>query len=455
MSGNLDLETLTSLIAAGEIDTVVVAFTDMQGRLVGKRVTGGFFLDSVVEETHGCDYLLATDMENEPVPGFAAASWALGYGDFILKPDLSTLRRIPWLEGSALVLCDVLDHRHRQDLPHSPRAILRRQLARLAEKGMVAKIGSELEFYLLDESYESAREKDYRNLKFAGWYNQDYHLFQTSKEESVVRAIRNGMEAAAVPVEVSKGECGPGQEEINLRYAEALEMADRHVIYKHGAKEIAHLHGKAVTFMAKLGHDLPGSSFHLHSSLWDKNSDAPLFADADDPHGMSRLFKHYLAGLLACAEDMTFFFAPTINAYKRFQSGSFAPTKLAWSVDNRTAGFRLLGPGAGTRVECRVPGADANPYLAYAATLACGLHGIENALALPPPFVGNVYQGEAVRDVPKTLRAALEALDNSAVLRAALGDAVVEHYLRSGRWEQAEFDKQVTDWELIRTFERI
>lgn len=454
MSGNLDLETLTTLIAAGEIDTVVVAATDMQGRLVGKRVTGRFFLDSVVEETHGCDYLLATDMENEPVPGYEAASWELGYGDFILKPDLNTLRRIPWLEGTALLLCDVLDHRDHADLPHSPRAILKKQLARLADKGMVAKMGSELEFYLLDESYEAAREKDYKGLKFPGWYNEDYHIFQTTKEEPVIRAIRNGMDAAAIPVEVSKGECGPGQEEINLRYGEALEMADRHVIYKNGAKEIAHLQGKAITFIAKLGTDLAGSSFHLHSSLWDAKSDQPLFVDEADAHGMSTLFKHYLAGLLACAEEMTFFFAPTINSYKRFQSGSFAPTKLAWSHDNRTAGFRLLGPGAGTRVECRVPGADANPYLAFAATLACGIHGIENELELPPAFVGNLYDGDEVRDVPKTLRAALAALDGSTVLRAALGDAVVDHYLHSGRWEQAEFDRRVTDWELIRNFER-
>ena len=454
MSSNLDLNTLKKLVEAGEIDTVVVAMVDMQGRLMGKRVTGHFFLSSIVEETHGCDYLLTIDMENEPVPGYEAANWDLGYGDFTFKPDLGTLRRIPWLEGTALVLCDLLDHHHHQDISHSPRAILKKQLARLADRGWVAKMASELEFYLFDEPYDQAREKAYKGLKHAGWYIEDYHIFQTTKEESLIRAIRNGMDGAGIPVEVSKGEWGPGQEEINLVYAEALEMADRHVIYKNGAKEIAFLHGKALTFMAKFAYELAGSSFHLHSSLWDAKSDTPLFADEADEHGHSKLFKHYLAGLLACAPEMTLFFAPNINSYKRFQAGSFAPTKLAWSLDNRTAGFRVLGPGAGTRVECRIPGADANPYLAYAAVLAAGLHGIENQLALQPAYSGNVYEAGEVPDVPKTLREALAALDGSAVLRKALGDKVVDHYLHAGRWEQQEYDRRVTDWEVIRNFER-
>ncbi len=454
MSGNLDLDGLKKLVKSGDIDTVVVAMVDMQGRLMGKRVTGNFFLDSVVEETHGCDYLLTVDMEMEPVPGYEAASWDLGYGDFTFKPDLNTLRRIPWLEGTALVLCDILDHHHHAEVPHSPRAILKRQLARLKEKGWVAKMASELELYVIDESFQSAREKNYRDLKHAGWYIEDYHIFQTTKEEGLIRAIRNGMEAAGIPVEVSKGEWGPGKEEINLRYAEALEMADRHVIYKNGAKEIAYLQGKAITFMAKLRYDLAGSSFHLHSSFWDAASDKPLFYDADAEHGMSSLFRHYLAGLLACAPQLIYFFAPNINSYKRFQAGSFAPTKIAWSIDNRTAGFRTLGPGAGTRVECRIPGADANPYLAYAAILAAGLHGIENQLELGPPFQGNVYEGEGVPDVPKTLREALAELDKSEVLRAALGDAVIDHYLHAGHWEQREYDRRVTDWEVIRNFER-
>ena len=453
MQGVLDRRTLEGLIASGEIDTVVVCFADMQGRLVGKRVTGHFFLESVIEETHACNYLLAVDMEMEPVPGYEAASWDLGYGDFTVKPDLGTLRRTPWLEGTALVLGDVYDH-HGEALPHAPRNILKRQLARLAERGWAAKMGSELEFYLFDETYDSAREKGYRDLKHAGWYIQDYHVFQTTKEEGVIRAIRNNMDAAGIPVEVSKGEWGPGQEEINFKYAETLEMADRHAIYKNGAKEIAFLHGKAISFMAKLAYDLAGSSCHIHASLWDAETDAPLFHDPEDPHGMSRLFRHFLAGQLALASEITYFLAPYINSYKRFQAGSFAPTKAAWSLDNRTAGFRVVGAGAGTRVECRIAGADANPYLAFAALIAAGLHGIENELELAEPFSGNAYESEAVPDVPKTLREAMAALEGSKILRAALGDEVVRHYLHAGAWEQAEYDRRVTDWEVIRHFER-
>jgi glutamine synthetase len=454
MNGMLDLETLKGLVERGEIDTVVVAMVDMQGRLVGKRVSAPFFLDSVVEETHGCDYLLTVDIEMEPVPGYEAASWDLGYGDFVLKPDMTSLRRTPWLEGTALILCDVLDHRTHDDLPHSPRAILRRQLKRLSERGWKSYMASELEFYVIDEPYDVAREKNYRNLKHAGWYIQDYHIFQTTKEEPLIRAIRVGMENAGIPVEVSKGEWGPGQEEINLRYAEALEMADRHSIYKNGAKEIAFLQGKAITFMAKLAYDLAGNSCHIHSSIWDAAGETPLFYDPQGTHGMSQLFEHYLAGLLHCASDITYFLAPYINSYKRFQAGSFAPTKAGWSVDNRTAGFRLLGPGAGTRVECRIAGADCNPYLAYAAILAAGLHGVENELELEPEYRGNIYEAENVPDVPKTLRDALAALDNSEVMRGALGDNVVDHYVHAGKWEQLEYDRRVTDWEVLRNFER-
>jgi len=453
MKGLLDRGELTRLVEAGEIDTVVVGFPDMQGRLMGKRVTGHFFLDSVIEETHACNYLLAVDMEMEPVPGFKAASWELGYGDFAIRPDLSTLRRTPWLEGTAIVIGDVCDH-HGQLLPHAPRSILKKQLARLEERGWTAKLGSELEFYLFDEPYDQAREKDYKKLKHAGWYIEDYHIFQTTKEEGIIRAIRNHMDAIGIPVEVSKGEWGPGQEEINFRYAEALEMADRHVIYKNAAKEIAFLQGKAITFMAKPYYDLAGSSCHIHSSLWEAKTDKPLFHDRADDLGMSKLFRHYVAGLLTLARDMTFFLAPYINSYKRFQSGTFAPTKAAWSLDNRTAGFRVIGAGPGTRVECRIPGADANPYLAFAAIIAAGLHGIDNELELPKPFQGNMYQAKRIPDVAKTLRDALVGLEKSKVLRAALGDEVVEHYLHAGRWEQFEYDRRVTDWEVIRGFER-
>lgn len=449
----LGVTELEGLIRSGELDTVVVCFPDMQGRLVGKRVTGHFFLESAAGELHACDYLLALDMDMEPVPGYAASSWDKGYGDFAIRPDFGTLRRIPWLEGTALVLGDVFGH-DGQPVPHAPRTMLKRQLARLAERGMVAKFGSELELYVFDETFESAHAKHYRDLKTAGWYIEDYHVFQTTKEEGLVRAIRNGMDAAGIPVEFSKGEWGPGQEEINLRYAEALEMADRHVVYKNGVKEIAWLQGKAVTFMAKWNEELAGSSCHVHSSLWSRDGDKALFFDDDDPQGMSKLFRHWLAGQLACAREMTWFLAPYVNSYKRFQAGSFAPTRASWSFDNRTAGFRVLGHGAGLRVECRVPGADVNPYLAYAATVAAGLHGIENELELEPALEGNLYENEDAREVPKTLREALAALEESVVLRAAFGDEVLEHYLHTGRWEQSEADRRVTDWERVRNFER-
>ncbi|ARA93936.1 MAG: glutamine synthetase [Bacteroidetes bacterium] len=453
MTGMLDLDTLKQLVGDGDIDTVLVCMVDMQGRLIGKRVTGWYFLEHVIHEMHVCNYLLTVDMAMEPVPGYAAASWDLGYGDIAIRPDLGTLRLIPWLPGTALVLGDCCDH-HGNDLPHAPRSILKRQIDRLAERGMMAKMASELEFYVLDESYEAARAKDYKDLKTAGWYIEDYHIFQTTKEEPLIRAIRNGMDGAGIPVEFSKGEWGPGQEEINLRYAEALEMADRHSIYKNGVKEIAYLHGKAVTFMAKWRYDLAGSSCHIHSSLWDVRTGRPLFYDADAADGMSRTMRHYLAGQLALAREMTYFLAPYINSYKRFQAGSFAPTRAVWSLDNRTAGFRVIGSGPGLRVECRIPGADVNPYLAYAATLAAGLYGIEHELELEPAFTGNAYAADAIREVPKTLREALAELDGSEVLRAAFGDAVIDHYLRAGRWEQEEYDRRITDWERRRFFEQ-
>ena len=453
MSSNLDISGLRAAVDSGEIDTVLVCFPDMQGRLVGKRVTGRFFLDKCIDEMHVCDYLLTVDMDMEPVPGYRVASWDTGYGDFALKPDLSTLRRIPWLEATALVLADCCDH-HGTELPHAPRTILKRQVARARELGFTVKMGSELELYVFDETYETAREKNYRDLRTAAWYIEDYHIFQTTKEEDLIRAIRNGMDGAGVPVEFSKGEWGPGQEEINLQYAEALEMADRHSIYKNGVKEIAYQKGKAVTFMAKWDYALAGNSCHLHSSLWDADSDRPLFHDDGAADGMSPLFRRYLAGQLALAHDATYFYAPYINSYKRFQAGSFAPTKSAWSRDNRTAGFRIVGAGPSLRVECRIPGADVNPYLAFAAAIAAGLYGIENELELEPPIAGNIYELDDVRDVPKTLRAALDALDRSAPLRTAFGDDVIEHYLHTGRWEQGEYDRRVTDWDLLRNFER-
>jgi glutamine synthetase len=449
MAGNLDLDALNEQVAAGAIDTVLVCFPDMQGRLIGKRVSGRFFVEQAAQEMHACDYLLAVDMEMEPVPGYAAASWDLGYGDFAIQPDLATLRRIPWLAGTALVLGDVVDH-HGEHLAHAPRSILRRQIERAEALGYRTNMATELEFYVFDEPYKTARQKGYKGLDTAGWYIEDYHILQTTKEEALIRAIRNGMEGAGIPVESSKGEWGPGQAELNLRYADALEMADRHVIYKNGVKEIALLQGKCVTFMAKWDYGLAGSSCHIHTSLVDPDG-TPVFADGD---GHSDLFEHYLAGQLALARDMTFFLAPYINSYKRFQAGSFAPTKAVWSRDNRTTGFRVVGHGPSLRVECRIPGADANPYLACAALLAAGLHGIEQRLELEPPFAGDAYKAREIREVPKTLREALDCLDRSEELRAALGDAVIEHYLHAGRWEQFEYDRRVTDHELIRGFER-
>jgi glutamine synthetase len=388
------------------------------------------------------------------VPGYAAASWDKGYGDFVLKPDLATLRKVPWLEGTALVLCDVLDHHH-HDVAHSPRAMLKRQVERLAGQKMRAFCASELEFYLFYETYKSAAAKRYQGLETAGAYIEDYHILQTSKEEGVMRAIRRGLQGAGIAVENSKGEWGPGQEEINVRYADALEMADRHAILKNAVKEIAHLNGKAVTFMAKWRYDLAGSSSHVHLSLWDEKGAKPLFHDAKAEHGMSPLMRAFVAGQIKYARDITYFLAPYINSYKRFQVGTFAPTKTVWSRDNRTAGFRLCGEGSkAIRIECRIGGADLNPYLAFAALIAAGLRGVEEKLALEPAFSGDAYVGKTLPEVPKTLREATQCLAESKLLRETFGDAVVEHYVHTARWEQSEYDRRITDWELMRGFER-
>ena len=454
MAPAFTLSQLKKEVAEGAIDTVLLCIADMQGRLIGKRFQAEFFLESAYKETHGCDYLLANDIDMEPVPGYAAASWERGYGDFAMRPDLATLRRVPWLPGTALVLADVQDH-HRRDVPHSPRAILKRQIARLAARGMSAYMASELEFYLFDETYESAHAKGYRGLKTAGHYIEDYHILQTSKEEPVMRAIRKGLQAAGIPVENSKGEWGPGQEEINVRYCDALTMADNHAILKNAVKEIAHFAGKAVTFMAKWRYDLAGSSSHVHASLWDKKGRTPLFHDPKGKHGMSVLMRRYLAGQLAHAREITWFLAPYVNSYKRFQVGTFAPTRAVWSCDNRTAGFRLCGAESKSiRVECRIGGADLNPYLAFAALIAAGLSGIERKMELEEGFVGDAYRGKKLREIPKTLREAIETLDRSKMLRSAFGDDVVDHYVHTARWEQSEYDRRVTDWELARGFER-
>ena len=454
MAGALTYDDLTESVAVGDIDTVLAVQVDMQGRLMGKRFHANYFVDSAHEETHCCDYLLATDLEMSTIDGYEASSWARGYGDYTMKPDLSTLRRIPWLEGTALVFCDVFDHHTHAEVPHSPRAILKKQQQRLAAAGMRPFMASELELFLFQESYEDLRQGDLRTLTTSSAYNEDYHIFQTTKEEDVMRAIRNGLEGADVPVENTKGEADAGQEEINVRYAEALTMADRHALIKNAAKEIAWSKGRALTFMAKWNTRYAGNSCHIHQSLSDMNGE-PLFYDASAENGMSQTMRHYMAGLLQHADDITYFLAPYINSYKRFAAGTFAPTKAVWSMDNRTAGYRVCGADTkAVRVECRVGGADLNPYLAMAAMLAAGLDGIERQLELEPAFVGDAYYGEGARDIPKTLREATVALDASAMLRTAFGDDVIDHYLHAARWEQAEADRVVTDWDLKRGFER-
>ncbi len=447
------MEELRSDIAAGSIDTVLVCFPDMFGRLVGKRFNARFFGESGYKETHACDYLLADDIDMEPVPGYDAANWAAGYGDFVMKPDLATLRRIPWLEGTAMVLCDVENHHH-EDLPHSPRAILKKQLDRLASHGLKAMTASELEFYLFDESYRDIHDRDFRDPRTSGTYIQDYHILQTTKEEAVLRAMRNGLEGAGIPVENSKGEWGPGQEELNIEYCEALEMADRHVIMKNGMKEIADAQGKAITFMAKWDYELAGSSCHIHLSLQNQEGDS-VFFDPDAEHGMSTTMRQFMAGQLAHAGEITYFLAPFINSYKRFQAGTFAPTKAIWSRDNRTAGYRLCGEGTkAIRSECRVGGADLNPYLAFAALIAAGLSGIEGEMQLEDAYEGDAYTGSDLREVPKTLREATSLFAESKMLRGAFGDDVIDHYVHTAGWEQSEYDRRVTDWELKRGFER-
>jgi glutamine synthetase len=432
--------------ADGSIDTVVVAFTDMQGRLMGKRLHANYFLDEDISEhgVEGCNYLLALEMEGDPVPGYEMASWERGYGDLRLVPDMATLRPIPWLEGTALVLADVawLDG---SPVAPSPRQVLKRQVDRATELGYTAMFGSELEFFLLKETYEEAHAKHYRDLTPSVPYILDYHILASTYDEPFIRQVRNGMEGAGIRVETSKGEAWPGQHEINFRYADALTMADNHVIYKNGAKELAHLNGCSVTFMAKPDHTWIGSSCHIHSSLW--RGDENEFA------GESDTFKQYLAGQIAHLKELAIFVAPTINSYKRFAAGSWAPTTLAWGHDNRTCGFRIVGHGSALRTETRIPGGDVNPYLAFAALLAAGLAGIEAGLELPPPLEGNAYVSDAER-FPHSLREGIAALEAGTMARNALGDDVVDHYLNYARTEQELFDRAVTCYERERMFER-
>jgi glutamine synthetase len=463
MSGRLDRRELAALVRRGEIDTVLTVFPDGFGRLMGKRVVARHFLDHAVEDgVHACIYLFTTDVEMEPLPGFRLTSWERGYGDMKLVPDLGTLRRIPWLPATALVFCDVRDETG-APIEEAPRWVLKRQVARAAALGYTVKTASELELYCFRESFEEARARRYQSLTPVSTYLEDYHILQTTREEPLIRAIRNGMEGAGVDVEASKGEWGRGQEEINLAYAEPVEMADRTALYKHGAKEIAHLQRASVTFMAKYDAGTAGSSFHVHSSLWDRGGRRALFAP---PGGTARvraerrevgtpIFGQWLAGQLAAARELALFYAPTVNSYKRYQAGSFAPTRIVAGWDNRTCGFRLCGEGRAFRVENRIPGADANPYLAFAATIAAGLHGITMRLKPPRLYEGNAYEDPTLPQVPRTLRDAITELERSRLARAAFGDRVVEHYLHGARLEQQAFDRAVTDWELVRNFERL
>ncbi|MWV60289.1 glutamine synthetase [Rathayibacter sp. VKM Ac-2754] len=448
----LTLERLDELIAAGEIDTVIVAFTDMQGRLVGKRISARLFQDEVAE--HGaecCNYLLAVDVEMNTVAGYAISSWERGYGDMAMVPDLSTLRLAPWLPGTAMVTADLtwLDE---APVGEAPRHILRAQLDRLAERGLEALVATELEFIVFDDSYREAFKKGYRELTPASDYNIDYALLASTRMEPLMRDIRVSMEGAGLYCEGIKGECNFGQQEIGFKYDTAMVTCDNHSIYKSGAKEIADKHGKSLTFMAKFN-EREGNSCHIHLSL--RGTDGtPVFADAEGEHGMSAMFRHYLAGQLAAMREFTLFFAPNINSYKRYVDGSFAPTAVAWGLDNRTCSLRVVGHGPGMRVENRVPGGDVNQYLAVAALIAAGLHGIENELELEEVCTGNAYTSGAPR-VPTTLREAADLFEHSALARAAFGDEVVDHYVNNARVELAAYDAAVTDWERVRGFERL
>jgi glutamine synthetase len=448
----LGVDELVARIADGTVDTVVVAFADLQGRLVGKRVTGHFFLDHVLADgIEACDYLLAVDVDMTPVPGYEFASWARGYGDVVCRPDLGTLRPVPWLDATALVLCDLVDE-FGEPVEVAPRRILQRQVERAAALGYSVMCGSELEFFLFRDSYEEAEARHFADLQYHAAVVQDYHVLQTTRDEYLIRQIRNGMDAAGVTVEFSKGEAGRGQHEINLRYADALEMADRHTIYKNGAKEIAALNGRSLTFMAKYAMDESGSSCHVHSSVWDAAGTTSLMWSDESSDHLSPVFRGWLGGLLAHARELTWCFAPTVNSYKRYQPGSWAPTAIAWGTDNRTCGFRIVGRGQGSRIECRIPGADANPYLAFAATIAAGLDGIERGLEPPARFDGDAYSAADLPRIPTDIVEATDAFEASELARDAFGPAVQAHLLNTARQEWAAFGNVVTDWERRRGF---
>ena len=471
----MTLASLSSQVRSGAIDTVIVAFPDVYGRLVGKRFTGQFFLGSVaMQGTHGCSYLLTVNLDMDPLDGFKIANWDAGFGDFEMRPDPATLRVLPWQPATALVICDYVHHDGKL-VEEVPRSVLKRQVDLLAKKKLTAFMASELEFFLFNNTFHDAFAAEYRNLTPSSDYRIDYHTMQPTRDESLFRQVRNQMCAAGVPVESSKGEWGRGQHEINFRYDQPLPMADMHVVFKQGLKEIAAQHGKSVTFMAKPWATEVGSSCHLHVSLWKGGKN--LFWEGNIEHRTSniehstgtaqrgtrnaehgtgsKLFRHFLGGLMKYAPELCLFFAPTINAYKRYQTASWAPTKMAWAFDNRTVGFRVVGHGNSFRIENRMPGADANPYLAFAATLAAGMAGVEEGLDCGEVYEGNAYVDPKLKSLPKSLREAADLLDRSKLARAALGDAVVDFYVHTARLEVEAYDNAVTDWERVRYFERI
>ena len=444
---------LRSLVRAGEVDTVLAAFTDGYGRLLGKRIDATFFVDHTIGHgTHACDYLLTVDMEMEPVAGYEYASWELGYGDFHLVADLATLARAGWTDSSAIVLCDVVDVQTHAPVAVAPRSMLATQVERAAALGFSVKAASELEFFLFDDSYRDAHRKGYADLEPAGWYIEDYHLLQGARVEGYVGAARRALTATGIPVESSKGEWGRGQHELNIRYADVSTMADRHSLMKHAMKELAESQQLSVTFMAKPSSSEAGSSSHLHLSLWDADAETNVF---DVGGERSDVFRWFLGGWMAGTADFMAFYAPTINSYKRYVDGSWAPTRIAWSQDNRTAGFRVVGEGPSLRIECRIPGADCNPYLAYTAALASGLRGIEERIEPPPAFEGDVYAAADLPRVPRTLEHATERFAGSTIVRETLGAAATDHYIKFFQVEVEAFQASVTDWERQRYFERI
>lgn len=450
----ISVKKLELLANEGAVDTVITVFPDQQGRLAGKRYTARTFLSQAKDGWEGCDYLLGCDLENEPLPGYRSFSWEQGYGDFMVRPDLETLVLVPWLQSTAIVLGDVEGADH-QPLPVAPRQILQAQVRRAEALGLRIRMASELEFYVFNDSYEQAAAKNHRDLDTSGKYIQDYHILQATKEEKLMQPLRRHFDAMGLDVENSKGEWGPGQEELNLAHQEPVLMADHHSLFKHGTKEVAALMGMSVTFMAKWNTTFAGNSCHIHSSLWDAKTGEPLGWDPKGPAHMSKRLQQWVAGQIALGEDLSVFYAPYVNSYRRYQAGSFAPTRLVAGVDNRTCGLRILGHSAkGIRAENRCPGADANPYLAFAATIAAGIHGIEQELKFEGLYTGNAYADPKVREVPKTLYEAIVMLERSKPARAAFGDLVVDHYVNTARQEQAVYDRRVTDLDLLRNFER-